>query len=308
MDKAPEQELDVRGRVVWIALGSVVVALAAMAIKYVAYLVTGSVAIYSDALEGIVNVITGALTLVAVRISSRPADRHHQYGHHKAEYFSAVIEGVMVVAAAVLILREVWEAVHAPRAIAQPWLGLGIACVATALNVAWAQFMIRTGTTHRSPALVAEGRHVMTDVVTSGGVVAGLVLAQLTGWPLLDPLIAAAVAVHILWVGWKLVQSSLSSLMDEAVSKSDLDRIRTAVASATAGAGAIEMHDLRTRQAGPVTFIEFHLVVPGTMTVAESHRICDGIETAIGDAVHGAEVLIHVEPEGEAGRRGRMVL
>jgi cation diffusion facilitator family transporter len=299
---------DDRAAITWVAAASVAVALIAMGIKYLAFLVTGSVALYSDALEGIVNVITGLLALLAVRISSRPADKRHQFGHHKAEYFSAVIEGILILVAAVLILREAWDAIQSPRILTEPWLGLAISGAATALNAGWAMFLIRWGGVRRSPALVADGRHIMTDVATSIGVIVGLVLAQATGWPLLDPLIAAAVAVNILWTGWRMTRASVSSLMDESVSATELARIRAAITASTAGLGAIEVHDLRTRNAGPVTFIEFHLVVPGDMTVAASHRICDRLEAAIGSAVEGAEVLIHVEPEGEAGRRGGIAL
>ena len=299
---------DKRSAIAWIALASVGVAIVAMAIKYLAYLYTGSVALYSDALEGIVNVITGLLALVAVQVSARPADKHHPFGHHKAEYFSAVVEGLLILVAAALILREAWEAFRAPRSLSEPALGLLISGFATALNAGWAQFLIRWGGTNRSPALVADGHHIMTDVYTSVGVILGLILAAVTGWPVLDPLIAAAVALNILWTGWKLMRSSLSSLMDESVSAEDLNRIRATIAESAAGLGAIEVHDIRTRQAGPVTFIEFHLVVPGTMTVAESHRICDTLESAIEGALAGTEVLIHVEPHEEAGRRGRIEL
>lgn len=294
---------DERAVVTWIAIGSVGVAIAAMAIKYFAYAITGSVALYSDALEGIVNVVTGVLALIAIRVSLRPADRTHQFGHHKAEYFSAVVEGALILVAAMLIMREAWEAFRAPRTMTEPVLGLLISSAATALNAGWAQFLIRWGTAHRSPALAADGHHIMTDVATSIGVIVGLVVAAITGLPILDPLIAAAVAVNILWMGWKLMRSSLSGLMDEALPAADLDRIRASITESAKGLGAIEVHDLRTRHAGPATFVEFHLVVPGTMTVAESHRICDTLETAIEETMKGAEVLIHVEPEGETGRR-----
>lgn len=299
---------DERAAIAWVAVASVVVALAAMGIKYLAYVKTGSVALYSDALEGIINVMTGLLTLLAVRISSRPADKQHPFGHYKAEYFSAVIEGLLILVAAMLILREAWSAFQSPRSLTEPWLGLAISGIATALNAGWAMFLIRWGAQRRSPALVADGRHIMADVATSVGVIAGLVLAQATELPLLDPLIAAAVAANILVTGWRMTRASVSSLMDESVDAAELTRIRDAIKASTNGRGAIEVHDLRTRHAGPVTFIEFHLVVPGEMTVAESHRICDQLEAAIGEAIVGAEVLIHVEPEGEGGRGGRMAL
>lgn len=294
---------DERSAVTWVAVGSVAVAILAMGIKYLAYVITGSVALYSDALEGVVNVVTGMLALIAIKVSSRPADRNHQFGHHKAEYFSAVVEGVLILVAALLILREAWEAFRAPRAITEPALGLLISGAATALNAGWAQFLIRWGGARRSPALVADGHHIMTDVATSVGVIIGLVVAALTGWPVLDPLIAAAVAVNIVWTGWRLMQSSLSGLMDEALPAADVERIQASIAASAKGLGAIEVHDLRTRHAGPATFVEFHLVVPGEMTVAESHRICDTLENAIGETMKGAEVVIHVEPEGETGRR-----
>lgn len=294
---------DERTAMTWVAIASVAVAVIAMGIKYLAFVKTGSVALYSDALEGIVNVVTGVLALIAIRVSSRPADRNHQFGHYKAEYFSAVVEGVLIVVAALLILREAWEAFLSPRTMTEPAIGLVISGIATALNAGWAQFLIRWGGARRSPALVADGHHVMTDVVTSVGVIAGLMVATLTGLPILDPLIAAAVAVNIVWTGWRLMRSSMSGLMDEAVPPAELERIRASITESASGLGAIEVHDLRTRHAGPVTFVEFHLVVPGEMTVAQSHRICDTLESAIESTIQGSEVVIHVEPEGETGRR-----
>ncbi len=295
-----------RTDITWVAAASIVVALVVMAIKYLAYLKTGSVALYSDALESIVNVLTAVVALVTIRISARPADRRHQFGHHKAEYFSAVLEGVLIVVAALLILKEAYAGILKPRAIEAPLLGMAISAAATVLNTAWAVFLVGWGGRRRSPALVADGWHLATDVATSLGVLAGLGLAAATGWAILDPLLAAAVAVNILWTGWRLMRQSVSSLMDEAV-PGDVGRRIREVIGANAD-GAIEVHDLRTRGAGPATFIEFHLVVPGAMTVTEAHRICDRLEGALGDAVEGAEVLIHVEPEGEARHRGVVVL
>lgn len=290
----------------WIAAASIAVACAVMAIKYAAYLKTGSVALLSDALESIVNVVTAIAAFIAIRISVRPADRHHQFGHHKAEYFSAVVEGALIIVAAIFILREAWDAVQQPRTIEQPGLGLMLSGVATVINAAWSACLMSFGRKLRSPAMAADGWHLMTDVLTSIGVIAGLLLATVTGWTLLDPALAAAVAVYILYAGWVLARESVSGLMDVAVTSEEARRIR-AIISGNAE-GAIEAHDLRTRSAGRVTFIEFHLVVPGTMPVAEAHRICDRLEQAIGNEVPGAEVLIHVEPEGEARHRGIVVV
>ena len=284
------------------AVVSIGVALLVMALKYSAYAVTGSAALYSDALESIVNLITAAVALYTVHVSSQPADRRHQFGHHKAEYFSAVLEGVLIVVAALLILREAYDAFVHPRTLLMPLTGILLNAPATVLNAAWSLCLINWGRRHRSPALVAEAWHLLSDAVTSTGVLLGLLLATLTGWQLLDPALAAIVAGNIVWAGWQLVRKSISGLMDEAVTAEVLRHIRQVI-SANAE-GALEAHDVKTRTAGRATFIEFHLVVPGSMTVATSHRICDRIEEALKTAVHDAEVLIHVEPEEEAKASG----
>lgn len=284
------------------AIGSIGVALAVMGLKYLAYWKTGSVALFSDALESIVNLITALVALYAIHVSAQPADRRHQFGHHKAEYFSAVLEGVLIVVAALLIFHEAYNAFVAPRRLEQPLQGILINGVATVINAGWSYFLISWGRRKRSPALVADGWHLVTDVATSVGVLLGLGLVAVTGWQALDPALAALVAVNILWAGWQLVRESVSGLMDEAVT-ADVARHIRQVISANAE-GAIEAHDVKTRTAGRVTFIEFHLVVPGEMTVATSHRICDRIEEALKATVHEAEVLIHVEPEEEAKATG----
>jgi cation diffusion facilitator family transporter len=288
------------------ATASIVVACVVMAIKYLAYWTTGSVALYSDALESIVNLVTAITALMAIRISARPADRRHQFGHHKAEYFSAVLEGVLIIVAALLILQAAWMALRAPRTLTEPFAGLVINGVATVINGAWSWALIRYGRLWRSPALIADGWHLFTDVATSVGVILGLVLAVLTGWSILDPALAALVALNILAAGWRLMRSSISGLMDEAVDGNLARRIRVLISETASG--AIEVHDLRTRAAGRATFIDFHLVVPGTMTVADAHRICDRIEKALEAEIEGAEVVSHVEPEGEAQHRGVLVL
>jgi cation diffusion facilitator family transporter len=282
------------------AAGSIAVAAGVFGLKFAAYWQTGSAALYSDALESTVNLVTAAVTLYAIQVASRPADRRHQFGHHKAEYFSAVAEGVLIVVAALLILHEAYDAFVRPRLLSHLSAGLGLNALATAINAGWCAFLIRWGRRQRSPALVADGWHILTDVATSVGVLTGLGLAVLTGWGWLDPALAGAVALNILWVGWHLVRDSLSGLMDETVEVEVGRRIREVIAENADG--AIEAHDVRTRIAGRVSFIEFHLVVPGEMTVAASHVICDRLETALQEAVPGAEVLIHVEPESEAKR------
>jgi cation diffusion facilitator family transporter len=289
-----------------LAMASIAVALVVMAVKYLAYVVTGSVALYSDALESVVNVITAIAALVAVRIAQRPADRRHPFGHHKAEYVAVALEGALIVIAALMILQQAYLAWRMPRALEAPVLGLMINAVATAMNAGWAYVLIARGRHLRSPALTADGWHLVTDVVTSLGVLAGLILATLTGWAILDPLLGAMVAINILWAGWRITSSSVSGLMDESATAEIMADIRLAIAGNADG--ALQVHDLRTRTAGPATFVEFHLVVPGAMTVARAHDICDRIEAALHERIQDAQILIHVEPEEEAKTKGAMVI
>jgi cation diffusion facilitator family transporter len=297
------QQPSVTGRAGLIATLSIAVAFGVMGLKYVAYLWTGSVALYSDALESIVNVLTAITALVAVKVSARPADRTHPYGHHKAEYFSAALEGALIILAAVMIFRAAYAAILVPRQLEEPAAGLAVNALATVLNGAWSYFLVSRGRAWRSPALVADGWHLATDVATSVGVLAGLVLAAFTGWSILDPLLAGAVALNILWAGYKIVIESSGGLMDESVGAEIEARIHEAIR--TGGDGALEAHDIRTRQAGRATFIEFHLVVPGTMTVSQSHAICDRLEGSLETAIEGADVTIHVEPDDKAKSGGR---
>jgi cation diffusion facilitator family transporter len=282
--------------VMQLAIGSLIVGLLVLGLKGLAWWITGSVALLSDALESTVNLTAALAVLAALRIAALPADDNHPFGHHKAEYFAAVLEGVMIVIAALLILHQAYVGLMAPRPIDAPLPGLLLVALATAINGAWAAVLIRRGRSLRSPALVADGQHLLTDVVTSVGVGAGLVLALATGWWMIDPLMALLVGVNILWWGSRIIQRSLSSLMDEAVPEETLQDIRAIIASH--GNGAFEAHDLRTRRAGQATFLDFHLVVPGDMTVRDAHAICDRLEAALKQRLGGkSQVTIHLEPE-----------
>lgn len=289
-----------------LAAGTLVVGLVVLALKLVAWWMTGSIALYSDALESTVNVATAVATILAVRLAAKPADANHPYGHHKVEYFSAVLEGVMIIVAAILIMREAVLGAMDPKPLDAPVNGVLVNLLASVLNGFWCWVLIRRGRRSRSPALVADGKHLLSDVVSSVGVTAGVFLALATGWAILDPLLAGLVALNILWSGWSVMKESLGGLMDEAVPEETLQRIRSLI-SANAD-GAIEAHDLRTRHAGRMTFVEFHLVVPGSLTVSDAHDICDRIEAAIKDEVDSALVTIHVEPEQKAKHAGIVVL
>ncbi|MES1925287.1 cation diffusion facilitator family transporter [Salinisphaera sp. T31B1] len=285
-------------RTIAYALGSVAVGVVVLGLKYLAYWLTGSVALYSDALESIINIVAAGAAVVALRVSAMPADDNHPFGHSKAEYFSSVLEGVLIVIAALAILREAWLSLSHLKAISAPVEGLAINALATLINGLWSWVLIRQGRKLRSLALVADGKHLFTDVITSGGVFLGVVLVGLTGWLILDPLIAALVALNILWSGWGLVRESVGGLMDESLPAEELDRIREVIFKHAEG--AYQAHDLRTRLAGRKTFIEFHLVVAGQMPVDEAHEICDRLESALHEAVDDCVVTIHVEPEDKA--------
>jgi cation diffusion facilitator family transporter len=289
-----------------IATISIGVALTVMGIKYIAFLMTGSVALFSDALESIVNVLTAVAALIAIRISSLPPDSGHPFGHHKAEYFSAILEGALIIVAALLIFREAYLAVLQPRLLTDTGAGLAVNALATAINAAWAWVLISRGRAWSSPALEGDGHHLVSDVITSIGVLIGLVLATVTGWAILDPLIAGVVALNILRIGYRLAVESMSALMDQAASPQIEARIKEAIRANAEG--ALQAHDIRTRTAGPQTFIEFHLVVPGEMTVEAAHEICDRLEDAIEEALENTDVVIHVEPDHKAKPRGAVEL
>ena len=288
------------------ALATIFVAFLVMGLKYAAYYLTGSVALYSDALESIVNVITACVVWYALRLSYKPADTDHPFGHHKAEYLSAVIEGVLIIVAALVIFREASIAWFNPQPLEQTTLGIGVNVLAGVINGVWAYVLIRAGRRHRSPALLADGKHILTDVVTSGAVLVGLALAIVTGWQRLDPAMAVLVGLNILWQGWHVIGMSVQGLMDRAVDPAEEARIRALIGENADG--ALEVHDLKTRAAARATFIEFHLVVPEKMTVKKAHEICDRIEEAVVKSVPGSRLTIHVEPEGEAKQSGVLVL
>jgi cation diffusion facilitator family transporter len=289
-----------------VAFGSLGVSLLVVLIKGAAWQITGSVALFSDALESIINVVTAITALLAISFAAQPPDAQHPYGHQKAEYLSAVVVGVMIVLAGVAILREAWQGLVDPQPIDAPLLGLAVSSVATVMNALWSRVLIRTGRAHRSPALISDGKHLFADVVTSIGVVVGVGLVVLTQVHVLDAIIAALVAVHVLWSGWEVIRENSGGLLDEAAPEDEVQKIKQIIAAHADT--AIEAHDVRTRLAGKTTFIDFHLVVPGWMTVARSHEICDRLESELEKELGHAVVTIHVEPDELAENRGVRVV
>jgi cation diffusion facilitator family transporter len=289
-----------------LALGSIFVGITVLALKFGAYWLTGSVALYSDALESTINVVAALVAFAALRLSAKPADANHPYGHQKIEYIAAVFEGALILLAAVAVFHAAYNAWLAPQKVVPDPVGIGLNMLASVINGGWCWVLLRRGRALRSPALVADGKHLLSDVVSSVGVLLALLLALSTGLAWLDPLLAGLVALNILWSGWSLMQTSFSGLMDEAAAPEEVERIRLVISSQAEG--AIEAHDLRTRHSGRLTFIEFHLVVPADMRVDAAHDICDRIEAALRSAVEGASITIHVEPEAKAKHQGIVVL
>jgi cation diffusion facilitator family transporter len=281
-------------RFAWLSIAA---ALATIALKGAAYYVTGSVGLLSDALESLVNLAAALMALAMLAVAARPPDEMHAYGYSKAEYFSSGAEGALILLAAASI---VWTAVPrliSPRPLEQVGVGLAVSVLAAALNFAVARLLLDAGKRYRSITLEADAHHLMTDVWTSAGVVAGIGVVALTGWSRLDPIIALLVAVNILWTGLKLLRRSTIGLLDATLPPSDQEAIKQ-ILSRYLNRG-IHYHALRTRHAGSRSFISFHVLLPGEWTVQQGHDLLEDMEREIRAAVPGATVFTHLEPIGD---------
>ncbi|MGW6035456.1 cation diffusion facilitator family transporter [Gordonia terrae] len=276
------------------AVLSIATAIVVIGLKLIAWRITGSVGLLSDALESVVNLVAAVGAFVALRVAAKPADRSHNFGHTKAEYFSAVFEGVMIVVAAVVIIVTAADRLFHPQELEEVGVGLAISIGATAVNAVVGWVLIRAGRRHRSLTLEADGKHLMTDVWTTIGVVVGVFLVAATGWLPLDPLIAIAVAINILVVGGRLVWRSGAGLMDAALpddERATIDRVLAAHR-----ADRIDFHDIRTREAGHERFVQMHMLVPGDWSVQRAHDLAERVEDELRSAVDGLNVTMHVEP------------
>jgi len=278
-------------RYAWLSIG---VAFATIGLKSTAYLLTGSVGLLSDAAESVVNLVAAVVALIALRVASRPADHNHHYGHGKAEYFSAGLEGLMIFVAAAVILVTATERFLHPAAIESAGLGLAISTVGSVLNGATAVVLLRAGRLHRSVTLTADGKHLMADVWTSTGVVIGVLLVALTGWQRLDPVVAALVGVNILVTGFRLVAQSTVALLDVALDPEDAARLHGSLDAFRSPDVAIA--DVRTRQSGRHRFVALTLLVPGEWSVRRGHDLADEVEAAIARELPGVAVQTHLEP------------
>ena len=274
---------------------SVVTAIVTIALKVAAWWVTGSVGLLSDAAESVVNLVAAVIALGAVTVSERPADADHQYGHSKAEYFSAGVEGAMIFVAAAFILVVSVERLINPVPLESLGVGLVISLVAAAANGVVGLALVRAGTRHRSPTLRADGKHLITDVMTSVGVALGLGLAWLTGWQVLDPIVAIGVGLNILFIGYRLVHESGMGLMDATLPDED-NRLIEEVLDRHRDPGRVDFHELRTRESGRWRFVEFHALVPGEWTVDRGHDLVESVEQEIHAALPHSHITSHLEP------------
>lgn len=276
---------------------SIAAALATIALKGVAWLLTGSIGLLSDALESVVNLAGAAMALAMLAVAERPADEGHSFGHGKAEYFSSGFEGLLILLAAAAIAVAAIERLVSPRELEQIGLGLIVSVLASMINLVVGRILLLAGRRHRSITLEADAQHLLTDVWTSVGVILGVAGVALTGWLWLDPVLALLVASNIVWTAWRLLQRSTAGLMDGSLPTEQhakvlaiLDRFR---------ALGIDFHALRTRESGARSFISLHVLVPGEWTITRGHQLVENLEREICRELPHASVLTHLEPLGD---------
>jgi cation diffusion facilitator family transporter len=277
-------------RFAWLSIAAAVLTIA---LKTVAYLLTGSIGLLSDALESIVNLVGALIALAMLTIAARPADEEHTYGHSKAKYFSSGVEGTLIVIAAVSISVAAIQRFLAPKPLEQIGLGLGISIVASLVNLFVALVLLRASKQFSSITLEANAQHLMTDVWTSAGVLVGVGAVVLTGWERLDPIIALLVAGNIIWSGVRIVHKSVLGLMDTALPVEEQNAIRRVLEQHRQV--GIHFHALRTRQAGMRSFVSFHVLVPGDWTVQRGHDLLELIESDLRIALPNVTVFTHLE-------------
>jgi cation diffusion facilitator family transporter len=273
---------------------SVATSIVTIVLKFLAYYLTGSVGLLSDAVEAVVNIVAAMIALGVLAYSAAAPDREHNFGHEKAQYFSSGIEGALIFVAAGAIVWAAVPRLMAPQPIEQVGLGIVLSILASLANAGCAWLMLRAAREHRSITLEADARHLLTDVWTTAGVIVGLLLVQWTGWLRLDPLVAIAVAVQILWTGWSLMSRSFQGLMDRAIPEDDRAAI-VAILERLRHEGC-DYHALRTRVSGAKSFVDVHVLVPGSMTVQQGHDMAEALENEVRERLPHVEVLTHLEP------------
>lgn len=281
---------------------SLVAAVVTMALKLLAWQLTGSVGLLSDALESLVNLGGAAMAFWMLRLAAQPPDAGHAYGHSKAEYFSAGFEGLLIVVAAAAIVWTAMPRLLQPAPLEHAGVGLAVSGAAALINLGVALMLLRAGSRYRSIALSADGEHLMSDVWTSAAVIAGLLLVSLTGWQRLDPLLALGVAVNVLWTGRRLMGESVAGLMDAALPEDEQATLREVLREFREQ--GIAIHALRTRRSASRRFVSMHVLVPGDWSVRRGHQVADRIEQRIVERLAPVTVLTHLEPIEDAASYG----
>lgn len=276
------------------AYASLAVSVTGFLLKLFAALLTGSVGLLSDALETTVNIVATTVAIIALRAAMRPADERHHFGHGKAEYLSALFEGASIFVAAALILYTAIDRLINPQPLEELGIGVALTLLATVMNVIMAFFLIRAGRQHRSILLEADGRHLLTDVWTSVGVIIGVILVGITRWEPLDPLIAIAVAINILFAGWGIIKESMQGLLDAELPDGD-NRLIRGVLERHAGDG-VSFHGIQTRASGRQRFLAMHVLVPGAWSVQRGHDYVSDLEGELQQALDDLHVSTHIEP------------
>lgn len=277
-------------RFAWLSIGA---ALVTIGLKTGAYLITGSVGLFSDAVESLVNLVGGIMALAMLSIAARPADEEHAYGHGKAEYFSSGLEGGLILVAALSIAGAAIMRLITPKPLQELGAGLVVSLAASLVNLIVALLILRAGRKHNSITLEANAHHLLTDVWTSVGVLVGVGMVAITGWQRLDPMVALLVAANIVWAGVGIVRRSIGGLMDTALSAEDVSKVRKAFEAYEKN--GVQFHALRTRQSGMRKFISVHVLVPGEWTVHRGHELLECIEEDIRLAVPETVVFTHLE-------------
>jgi cation diffusion facilitator family transporter len=277
-------------RFAWLSIAA---ALTTIGLKTLAYLLTGSVGLLSDALESLVNLVGAMMALAMLTIAARPEDDEHAYGHTKAEYFSSGVEGTLILIAALGIAVTAAQRLLVPKPLEQVGIGLGVSLGASLINLVVALAIRKAGREHQSITLEANARHLMTDVWTSGGVLVGVGAVALTGWERLDPLVAIAVALNIVRSGYGIIKESVAGLMDTSLPREDLEKLHAVLAPYRKH--GVDYHALRTRRAGARSFVSLHVLVPGTWTVHQGHQEVVRIQSDIRRVLPDASVITHMD-------------
>lgn len=280
--------------IVWI---SIVASLLTISIKSAAFYITGSVGFMSDAMESLINLAAGIIAFIMLKVSARPPDKEHPFGHDKAEYFSSLIEGLLIVIAAIGIAYAAINRIYHPQPLSELNIGMFLSVIATIINLVTARILLFYGRKHNSITLEADSHHLMTDVWTTVGIIAGIFLVKLTNWQILDPLMAIAVSISILYTGGKLIIRSTDGLMDTKLSEKELIRIRQILDSFKEQ--DIKFHALYTRQAASKRFISFHLLVSGDSSVYKAHEVTKLIENELLKEYAYSDIFIHLEPNND---------